>query len=194
MTPMDIYKRAWEEVQPHLLGWIVFYTVFTAITFATCGLGGLLMPNVMRELRDTRLEGRGPSIGRLFDMQRAANDLVNYLIWYGAIIVGSAAGGIGGTIAAVALQFQMALAADDRYAPMDNAKLSMKHVGAHLGDHVIFMVISSAMAMFAVMLCLLPLPLVGPIMGMATWLWYEQSREELERMAAEGGIKQLSVS
>jgi hypothetical protein len=194
MTPMDTYKAAWQEIQPHLFSWVIFYLVFMTVSLGTCGLGGILMPNVMRELRDTRREGRGPSIGRLFEMRHIANDLINYLVWYGAIMVGSAAGGIGGTVAAVALQFQMALAADDRYAPLDNARISMKHVGAHLGDHVVFMVISTAMVMAALMLCMLPLPLIGPIMGMATWLWYEQSQQELQQMATEAGLKQLSVS
>lgn len=189
LSPVDYYKNAWAEVQPNLVGWIVFYTVFIGISMLTCGLGGLLMPNAVRELRDTRLEGRGPELGRLFDMRRAANDLINYLVWFGAITVGSAIGGIGGSIAAVALQFQMPLAADDRYSPLDNARLSLKHVGSHVGDHIVFMLIATLISTVAVFMCLLPLPIIAPVIGMAQWLWYEDARAELEQFASEGGIK-----
>lgn len=192
MQPLDYYKKAWAEIQPDLVGWIVFYTVFIGLSIVTCGLAGVLLPNVMRQLRDSHREGRGPDLAGLFDMRRAVDDLVNYLLWFGAITVGSAAGGIGGTIAAIALQMQMPLAADGRYAPIDNARISLKHVGAHMGDHVVFMLIATGISMVAVMLCLLPLPIIAPVLGMATWLWYEDVQAELDTLAAQGGIKQLS--
>lgn len=191
MAPLDYYKKAWEQVQAHLIAWVVLYTVFLVLSIGTCGLAGLLTPNLMREVRDSLRQGRGPSIGALFDMRHLSEDLVNYLIWFGAISLGGMAGGIGGTVAAVALQFQMPLAADGRYAPMDNAKLSLKHVGVHMGAHIVFFGIAMLISMVAVMLCLLPLPLIAPVMNVAQWLWFEDSRAELDGMASQAGIKLL---
>lgn len=189
MNVLDYFKRGWAEVQENLVGWIVLYTVFVAIALATCGLGGLLMPNVMREIRDVHEQRRPPELGALFRMDRISNDIINYLVYFGAMTLGGAAGGIGGTIAAVALQFQMPLAAEDRYQPLDNAKLSVKHVMEHLGDHVVFMLASTALGMLAALTCLLALPLVGPVIGMAHWLWYLDNREELDRIASQSGIR-----
>ncbi len=191
MDVTEYYKRGWAEVQQELAGWLVFYGVFIAITMFTCGLGGLLMPNVMREIRDTHREQRAPDIGRLFVMDHLVDDIVNWLIYFGAISIGGAAGGIGGTLAAVALQFQMPLAAEGRYQPIDNAKLSLKHVGQHVGDHVMFMVIASVLGIVSVFFCLLPLIIIGPVIGKAHWLWYEDARAELDGFAADMGIKQL---
>lgn len=185
----DYYKRAWEIVRQDLGAWIVFYGVFVGIALVTCGLGSILMPNALREVRDGVAEDRPPQVGRLFDMANITNDFINYAVWMGAITIGSAAGGIGGTIAAVILQFQMPLAADDRYAPLDNAKLSFKHVGQHAADHVIFMLISGALGMFAVFLCLLPLPLVAPVINVAHWLWYQDARDEIDDLARKAGIR-----
>ncbi|MCB9779591.1 MAG: hypothetical protein H6742_13590 [Alphaproteobacteria bacterium] len=185
----EYYSRAWTIVREDLVSWVLFYAVFTGVALVTCGLGSILMPNALREVRDALAADRPPAIGALFDMQHLTDDLINYVIWMGAITVGSAAGGIGGSIAAVLLQFQMPLAADDAYAPMDNAKLSFKHVAKHPSDHVIFMLLSGALGMLAVSLCLLPLPFLAPIINVAHWLWYVDSRAELDELAREAGIK-----
>ena len=191
MQPLDYYKKAWVIVRADLLSWALFYTLFIGLSLLTCGLAGLLAPNVSRELRDAHREQRGPEPGALFRMDRLANDLINAVIWLGALSAGGAMGGVGSAVAAVGLQFQMPLAADDRYSPIDNSRLCLKHVGAHLGDHVVFFLIASGLGMVSVFLCLLPLPIIAPVLGMATWLWYEDSREEIDRMAAEGGIRLL---
>ena len=179
------------RVQKNLVGWIVFYIVFIGVTILTCGLGGLLMPNAMREIRDCYRDDRGPEIGALFRMDRITNDLINYLVYFGAMTLGGAAGGIGGTVAMVLLQFQMPLAAEDRYQPLDNAKLSLKHVSAHAGDHVVFVIISTGLGMLSAAFCLLPLPVVAPVIAMAHWLWYEDVREEIDGIAVDAGVKAI---
>lgn len=191
MHVADYFKRGWAEVQEHLVGWIVLYAVFVAVALGTCGLGGILMPNVLREIRAVHEERRPPALGALFRMDRASDDIVNYLVYFGAMTLGGAAGGIGGSVAAVLLQFQMPLAAEDRYAPLDNARISLKHVVEHLGDHVLFMLISTALGMLAVFTCLLALPIVGPVLGYAHWLWYLDCRDELDRIAEQAGVKAL---
>ena len=191
MDVIDIYKRAWTEVQKNLVGWVVIYTVFLLVVLGTCGLGAILMPNLTREIRDCLREDRGPSMGALFDTRRISNDLINYLIYFGGMTLGGAVGGIGGTIAAVFLQFQMPLAAQDRYAPLDNARLSAKHVMAHAADHIVFFLMASAMGFIAVFTCLLAMPLIGPLIGVAHWLWFEEARFELDALALELGIRQI---
>lgn len=189
---IDYYRRGWAEVQKNLVGWAIFYTAFMAVTIFTCGLGGILYPNVVRETRTVYRDGGGPQLSSLFSTEHLTNDLVNYLIYYGGMMAGSAAGGIGGVIAAVILQFQMPMAAEDRYAPLDNAKLSLQHVSDHPADHLIFILVTYALTLPAMMLCMLPLPIVGPVVLMAHWLWYEDVRSELDTIAAGKGIRLLS--
>ena len=91
-------------------------------------------------------------------------------------------------IAQIGLGWQMVLAAEDRYAPLDNAKLSLKHVGAHLMDHIAFMTIGTLLILPTLCLCLLPLPFVLPIFGVAQWLWYERESANFDAMAEQSGI------
>ncbi|MFT5683093.1 MAG: hypothetical protein ACI8RZ_004020 [Myxococcota bacterium] len=189
---VDYYKRGWVEVQKNLVGWALYYTAFMGITIFTCGLGGILYPNVVREARTVARDGGGPQLGSLFNTEHLTNDLVNYLIYYGGMMAGSAAGGVGGIVAAVLLQLQMPMAAEDRYSPVDNAKLSLQHVSEHPADHFIFILMTYALTLPAIMLCLLPLPIVGPVVVMAHWLWYEDLRAELDTYAENKDIKLLS--
>lgn len=190
---VDYYKRGWTEVSRHLVGWVVFYSAFLAVTVLTCGIGGILYPNLMREAGEVARDGGPPQLSNLFRTDHLANDFINYLVYYGAMMAGSAAGGIGGFIAAVVLQFQMPMAADDRYSPIDNAKLSLQHVTEHPADHLVFLLIAYAITLPALLLCLLPMPLVGPIMIMAHRLWYDDIREELDTIASSKGIKLLEA-
>ncbi|MDG1478233.1 MAG: hypothetical protein P8R54_01515 [Myxococcota bacterium] len=189
---VDYYQRGWVEVQKNLFGWMIFYTAFMAVTIFTCGLGGILYPNIVREVRTSYRDGSGPQLSSLFNTEHLANDLINYLIYYGGILLGGAVGGIGGPIASLILQFQMPLAADDRYAPMDNAKLSLQHVSDHPGDHIVFLLMTYVLTIPTILFCLLPLPIVGPVLLMAHWLWYEDIRSELDTIASDKEIKQLS--
>lgn len=191
---MDLFRRAWAELRPHLLGWFLFYTAFTLLALGTCGLAGLLLPNSLRELRDARREARGPRISRLFDLSHLQNDLLNYLVFYGAVLVGGAAAGFGSSLAALALQQQMPLAAEDRYAPLDNARLSFKHVLAHPAQHLGYLLISTALVLGSMALCFLPLPLVAPVIGMAHWMLYEEAAGELDEMARQAGIRPLTTT
>jgi hypothetical protein len=188
---LEYYRRGWAEVSKNLVGWVVLYIAFMAVTMLTCGLGGILYPNLVREARAVVRDGSSPQIGRLFDTSRLANDLINYLIYYGGMMAGSAAGGVGGIIAAVLLQFQMPMAAEDRYAPIDNAKLSLQHVTEHPADHLVFILVSYALTLPALMLCMLPLPIIGPVVLVAHWLWYEDVRGELDEYAQSKEIKLL---
>ena len=83
------------------------------------------------------------------------------------------------------------MAADDRYTPVDNAKLSLKHVSEHATDHIVFALITYAITLPALLMCMLPMPIVGPIVIMAHWLWYADNRDQLEAYATEQDIKLL---
>ena len=191
---VEYYRRGWAEVQKNLIGWVAFYTVFLVVTLVTCGLGGILYPNLMREAGEVARDGGPPQIANLFRTDHLNNDFINYLIYYGGMMLGSAAGGIGGIVAAVILQFQMPLAAEDRYDPIDNAKLSLQHVTDHAVDHLVFILIAYALMLPAIFLCMLPLPIVGPVAVMAHWLWYEDIRGELDEYAQQKEIKLLGTS
>ena len=190
---VEIYKDAWGVVKKDYLAWVVLYGLFLLVATVTFGFGGVLMPNVLRESRDAIAEGRGPKAGALFDFSRIANDVFSYGVYYLAITVTSF---IGMTfIAQIGLGWQMLLAAEDRYAPLDNAKLSFKHAMSHLGDHVLFMLLGSALVLPTACLCFLPLPLVMPIFGAAQVIWFNRERENFESMAdASGILRQVSSS
>ena len=147
MDAVRYYQRGWAEVQRNLGGWILFYGVFFVASMLTCGTAGVLAPNALREIRDVHREGRAPELGRLFQMDRLEHDLVNFLIYYAAVFVGSAVGGLGAWVAMALLQFLMPLTADDRHDPIDNAKLSLQHVTQHLSDHIIFSLLGVALAL-----------------------------------------------
>jgi hypothetical protein len=186
---VDIYKEAWAVVKKDYVAWLLLYGVFFLVVTFTMGIGGVLFPNVLRESRDAIRESRAPGIGPLFDFTHIANDLFNYGVYYVALALASF---VGLTfIPQIALSWQMMLAAEDRYSPVDNAKLSLKHVTAHLGDHVIFMLIASAIVLPTLCLCLLPLPFVLPIIGAATVVWYEREKDNFDAMAEEAGIPRL---
>lgn len=189
---ISYYKRGWAEVQKHLVGWVVFYTAFLAVTLLTCGLGGVLYPNVMREVKEVAEDGGPPQLANLFRTDHIANDVINYLIYYAGMMVGSMAGGVGGIVAALLLQFQMPMAADDRYAPVDNAKLSLQHVTTHPADHLVFILVTYALVLPSMMLCMLPLPLVGPVTVMAHWLWYQDAREQLDAFAEDQSLPRIT--
>lgn len=189
MTITDHYSRAWVELQKNPMAWVVFYAVFSGVAVMTCGLGFLLMPNVLREVRDSLAGDRAPELGAMFRTDRLGNDVFNMGILWVAISAGSLIAGIGGTVAAFALQMLSPLAADDRYAPLDNAKISLQHVLAHAGDHFVFFLIAGALVSASSMLCLLPLLVAMPLIGVAHWLWYQQVRGELDDIAAKEGIR-----
>ena len=189
---IDYYRRGWTEVEKNLVGWVVFYTAFMAVTIFTCGLGGILYPNVIRAVRTAYQSGSGPQLSSLFSTEHLVNDLINYLIYYGGMMLGSAVGGVGGLIAAILMQFQMPLAAEDRYAPLDNSKISLQHASEHPADHLVFLLMTYVLTIPAILLCLLPLPIVGPVVLMAHWLWFEDVRSELDTIAIDKRIRLLS--
>ncbi len=191
MNATDYYSKAWGELSKNLVSWVIFYLVFMVVAGFTCGLGIVLMPNVMREVRDCVATGRGPEIGALFKFDRISNDAVNAILFYAAIFVGSWVI-IGSLVAAVLLQLLFPLAADDRYAPMDNAKLSVKHVLAHLGDHIVFFLIGAAIVTISSLLCYVPVLVAAPLVGIAQWLWYQDLRAELDQIASAEGVRMIN--
>ena len=189
---VSYYTRGWAEVQKHLVGWVVFYTAFLAVTLLTCGLAGVLYPNLLREAKEVSEDGGPPQLANLFRTDHLSNDVFNYIIYYVAMLVGSMAGGLGAPVGALLLQFQLPMAADDRYSPVDNAKISVQHVLKRPADHLVFILVSYVLIIPAMLLCMLPLPIVGPVAVMALWLWYADTREELDAIAASENIPRLS--
>ena len=186
---MELFRRAWIEVQPNVVGWAVYFVVLTTVMMATCGLGIVLMPNVYRELRDTRAEQRGPDLGRLFNFDRFSEDAFHAAIVYGATSLGSAAAGVGALVASVLLGFVFPMAADGRYEPMVHARLSMEHVLAHLETHLILL-LGSCVMLFVLtpMTCGLFFFVGSPILLMAVQLHYEDSRPEIDAIAERLGL------
>ena len=188
MDVVALYKRAWAQVSDDLGSWVVLYAVFFLLSVFTGGLAVVLMPNLHRELRDVRAEGRGPEVGNLFRFDHISTDAVAGLVYLGAMYVGSLAAGLGTTIAAVALAFLMPLAADNRFEPLDNAKLSAQHVVGHIAPHVMLFAATFVLAMIGIFTCGLAFVVVGPLIGMATQMYYEDCREELDELARGMGL------
>lgn len=191
MNVLDYYQKGFNEVSKNLVPWVLFYFVFgIAVTFS-CGLAGVFSASALREVRDALAGGRGPEIGNIFRTDQINNDAVNWLIFLGAVMLGSLVGGIGGTIAGVLLQMHMPLAAENRFLPMDNAKLSVRHVSAHAVDHIVFFIASGVLIAVASMLCFVPVLVAVPVAQAAMWLWYMDSREEINGFAQTDGIKSI---
>lgn len=183
---VEIYKNAWDIVKKDYLAWLILTGVFMLVTGMTMGLGGVLWPNVMRETRDAVREGRAPTLNTLFNLDRIVNDAINFGVYYVAVMATSM---VGLTfIATMGLFWQTLLAAEDHYAPIDNAKLSLKHVAGNLVDHLGFQAIVFVVVMATACLCFLPLPFLLPIFGVAQWLWYEREIEHFDAMAEQSGI------
>ena len=191
---VSYYRRGWATISQDLISWALFYSVFFGVTLLTCGLGGILYPNLMRETGASVQGATSPKISAIFQTENLTNDFINYGCYYGGILVGGMAGGIGSLVATALLQFQIPMAAEDRYAPADNARLSVQHVIDNPGEHMVFLIISYALMIPAFLLCLIPLPLVGPIVVVAHWLWYDDTRSELDALAAQKGVPRLGTT
>ena len=189
MDVVSLYKRAWAELSDDLPSWVVLYLVFMMVSLFTGGLGVVLMPNLHRELRDARAEKRGPEVARLFQLDHIGDDAVAGIVYLAALTLGSLAAGIGTSIAALALAFLMPLAADRRYEPIDSAKLSAQHVLGHLVPHAMLLSASMVLAMVGIFTCGLGFLVAGPLMGMAVQLYYEDSRQEIDDLAASMGLR-----
>lgn len=191
---VSYYRRSWAVVSQDLVSWVIFYAAFLGVALLTCGLGGILYPNVMRETASVARNGGSPRISAIFHTEDLTNDFINYACYYGGMLVGGMAGGVGSLIAAALLQFQIPMAAEDRYAPTDNARLSMQHVIDHPSEHIVFLLLSYALTLPAIFLCMLPMPLIGPVLVMAHWLWYDDVRSELDALAEQKGVPLLDTS
>lgn len=188
MDVLPLYKQARDEVLREPGAHAVVAGVFLALNVVTGGLGILLMPNYLRELRAARNEDRLPDTARLFDTAKLNSDITNGLVYLGAILLGSWACGLGASAAAVLLGLQMPMAAEDRYEPLDNAKLSAKHALEHLPVHGRFFLIATLMVFGSLLLCGLPLLLVLPILSVAQNLFHDAVRAQIEAVANREGI------
>lgn len=192
MTAVDYYQRGFNEVSKNIVGWAAFFFVFMLVVGFSMGLGGVFSANVMREVRRSLDEGRAPDVNAIFRMDNINNDVVNWFIFVGAVMLGGLVGGLGGTVAAVVLQMHMPLAAKNRYQPMDNAKLSWRHVSTHVADHIVFFLVGVALTAVAAMFCFLPLLLVAPVSQAALMLWFKDSEGEIDGFAAGDGLKPIA--
>lgn len=185
---MTHYRDAFGAVRRDPVPWVLVSTVWFAVTLLTCGMASLLFPAFTREVGAALAEGRGPRLGPAFDTSNAGQDLVNGAIWLGAMSIGSTVGGVGGVIASAVLQLLPSLAADDRYEPMDNARLAVKHALKHPTEHLVFLVVSWAGGFAAISTFFFLFPIVIPIITIAHWRWYESVRHELDELAVQAGI------
>jgi uncharacterized membrane protein len=92
-------------------------------------------------------------------------------------------------LATAVLQLLPGLAADDRYDPMDNAKLAVKHAMNHPTEHLVFLVVSWAGGFVAISTFFFLFPLVIPAISIAQWRWYAAVRGELDALAEQAGMR-----
>lgn len=187
------YSDAFHVFRRDPIPWMFVSTVWLVVTLLTCGMASLLFPAFIREVGAALEEQRGPRIGAAFDTSNSGQDLVNGGIWLAAMSIGSTLGGVGGVIASAVLQLLPNLGADDRYAPMDNANLAVKHAMKHPAEHLTFLAASWAGGFLAVSTFFLLFPVVIPLTSIAHWRWYEAVRDELDELAAQAGIQRRPV-
>lgn len=189
MDVMSLYKRAWSEVNRELGSHVVLSFAFLGVNLVTGGLGALLLPNYLRELRAAEAGQRLPDVSKLFDFSKANSDIVNAGIYLFALFLGGWLAGIGATIAAVLLGVMMPMAAVDRYEPVDNAKLSSQHALSHIGTHATFFMVAAALVFGSLLLCGLPLIVVLPTLSVAQNYFYDELSGEIDALAADLGIQ-----
>ena len=188
MDVWSFYKQARDEVSREPVAHAVVAGVFVALNVLSGGLGVLLLPNYLRELRAAEAEQRLPDTARLFDTSRLNSDVTNGLIYLAAVLLGSWACGVGASAAALLLGLQMPLAATDRYEPLDNAKLSARHALDHLQDHVRFFGVAVLLVTASLLLCGLPLLVVLPVLSLAQNHFFDAVQSDLDALAEREGI------
>lgn len=190
MEPLDYYKKAWDVVAKDLVGWFIFNLVWV-FTIPICGLGLLLMANVTRESKAAIAEGRAPSIGALFSFSTIGRDIVAIIIFAVAMSLGSGVSfGLLSIVFLLLFQFLFPILADDRYEPVDCAKLSAKFFLADWQKPTIFGAIGLGVSIAGSMFFITS-PLAMAIREVATRLYYEDNRGAVDAIAASEGIQRL---
>ncbi len=189
MHVWSFYKQAREEVLREPFAHAGVAGLFLVLNVVSGGLGVLLHPNNLRELRAARAEQRLPDAARLFDASRLNSDVANGLLYLGAVVLGSWACGVGSSAAAVLLGLHMPLAAADRYDPLDNAKLSARHALDHLQVHVRFFGAAVLLVTASLLLCGLPLLVVLPVLSLAQIDFFDAVCTDLDALAEREGIR-----
>jgi hypothetical protein len=190
MEPLELYKRAWSVVSRDLVSWFVLaFAWFCSLLL--CGLGVIFTVNLTREARAAVEEGRGPSLGGLFSTANLGTDILALLIFILPFwVLGASTGGLVSLLVGLAFQLLFPIVADGRYAPIDAAKLSVKHAMAHWQHHLIFLAIGYAVGVVGGIF-FVTIPAAVALREVAQWLLLADRKGEIDALAQEAGIRQL---
>ncbi len=192
LSPVDVHKQAWTVVSRDIFSWFLFFGVFFFAFLFTCGVGTVLIVNVLREARAAVEEERGPRIGGLFQMDRIGADCVAVLLYIVPFWLGGASGGLLSAAIGIALVLFFPLVVEGRHDPIDCAKLSLRHVMKYPGEHILFFFVSWILGSVGSMF-IITIPIVFAMREVAQWLWYKRFRDELIGMAEADGLRRIDI-
>lgn len=192
-TDLTQYTRALELYKRDFVAWTLLYGVYTAIGIGTLGLGVVLGPNVFRATRDAIEEDRPPTLATLFNTDRLVDDVIVVVAFFAASFAASSLLGPLSVAVSILVGLAPPIVADDRYSGVDALKLSFAKVVDEPVPCITHSMVGLVLALPGVC-CLLPLPFVLPIGGIATWLFYLDRRESIEKLATDQGIKRITAA
>ncbi len=183
---IDHFKSGWNIVKNGFVGWIVFGIVL--LVLFSFGIGIFLWPNAFRAIRKASESQQGPSLGDLFNFDNIVDDAVAMIVYLVAIWIGSLFCGVGGVVAAVLLFWMPMLAADGKFAAVDNAKASLAHAKTIIGPIIVFFIVTWLINFCGALLCYIGVLVTFPLTIAAQWVFYTQYRHDILTTAQQAGV------
>lgn len=185
---MDHLQRGWEIVRADILAWVLLFAVFSAAVTLTGGLGMLLLPNLMRVVRDAIDQGRTPDPGGLLKFDDVSDEIVVMLLKLVADGVGSLLCGVGALVTQVLFFWAPLIAVERRYGAVEAMKASLAHASGAIGSIVWFSLLLFGFNVLGLLTCCVGLYLTAPISMVATWLYWIDHREAVYAAADAKGV------
>lgn len=190
---MEHLTAAWNDVMSNLVGWLVLALVYAVVVVLTCGLGLLLVPNLMRATRNAIERGSGPDLMDLFDLSDVVSLLLLALLSIGVSIVGQVLPIVGPLLAGIFLLWTTPLVVDGHYDVLTAAQVSVRAVSQRFAAPAIFTLVTTLMVFVSSWFCLVPLLVTVPVALVATWRYYQAETAELLAVGDAAGLRRATA-
>lgn len=186
---MPHLSQAWDDLIPNLVAWVVVMIALLVVTVLTCGMGIILLPNLLRVAKHSLEHGEAPRVADLFDLSDFVEHLLLLLLSVFAGIVASFVPLVGTLVAATLLVWAAPLVVDGHYGTIEATQLSIRAVTQNIVPVAIFQLIVMVITMVSSLFCLMPLLLTAPLCVLATWHYYMVERDGLLALGDEAGLR-----
>lgn len=184
---MDYLKYGWSVVKKDWMAWIILYVVMSIAAQFFVGL--LLMPQAFRVIRKSMNDGTAPAIGDYFNFDRISDDAITMVI-LSVVYFAAAMLCYLPIFAAIPLMvWVIHLAAENRYAPMDNIKASFAHAKENFGEiFMTLLVIWVVASILITVTCGIGALVVFPTLMVALEKFYQDNRNAIFAAADAAGV------